>query len=142
MLKNIWMAGAMVAAGFASTAAAGENDDHVIKFDDVDWQETGLDGAEVAVLWGSEEGGDAIYAFRIQPGVELPLHTHSNDYWGIAVQGNWVHIDANGTEEVSAQGAYAYIKGGDLHGDRCAGPEVCINVIDFDGARDIAFPEQ
>ena len=60
---------------------------------------------------------------------------------GIAVQGNWVHIDADGHEYTTAQGAYTYIRADDLHGDRCAGPEVCINVLDFDGVRDISLPE-
>lgn len=133
------------AVGFAALAGMTHADesssDHLINFDDVAWQEAGLDGAEMAVLWGREDDNSAIYAFRIQPGVEIPSHTHSNDYWGIAVQGNWVHIDADGKEEVSAQGAYAHIRGGAQHSDRCAGPEVCINVLDFDGPRDIAFPE-
>ncbi len=57
-----------------------------------------------------------------------------------AIQGNWVHIDAQGHEELTAQGSYTLIKGGELHADRCDGPEVCINILDFVGARDIIFP--
>ena len=137
MLKTAFTAAAVLA--LTSIAHAGE--DHIFKFDDVDWQPAGLEGAEMAILWGSEEDNDAIWAFRLQPGVYIPPHTHSNDYWGFAIQGNWVHIDEDGHEEVTDQGSFAFIKAGELHADRCAGPEVCINILDFDGTRDIAFPE-
>ncbi len=143
-LKTHIMAGflALHLSTLAGVVHANEtNSNHLINFDDVAWQETGLEGAQMAVLWGSDADNSTIYAFRIQPGVEIPPHTHRNDYWGVAVQGNWVHIDAAGHEDISAQGAYAHIRGGELHSDRCAGPEVCINLLDFDGARDIAFPE-
>ncbi|WP_420546757.1 cupin domain-containing protein [Curvivirga sp.] len=125
----------------AVTTNAQAESDHVFKFDDVAWQETGLEGAQMAILWGKEEDNSAVFAFKIQPGVEIPPHLHANDYWGIAVQGNWVHIDEHGEEVSTAQEAYTLIRGGEAHSDRCAGPEVCINVLDFVGARDIVFPE-
>lgn len=137
MLKTVFAATVLVLA-----ACIGQADElHVFKFDDVDWQPAGLDGAEMAILWGNEEAGTAIWAFRLQPGVAIPHHTHSGDYWGFAIQGNWVHIDADGKEVVTAQDAYALIRADELHADRCAGPDVCINIIDFNGSRDIAFPE-
>lgn len=137
MFKEILAAAALMAT--ATLAHAGDN--HITRFDDVDWQPAGLDGAEMAILWGSEEEGTAIWAFRLQPGVAIPAHTHSNDYRGFAIQGNWVHIEADGNEVTTAQDSFALIKAGESHADRCAGPEVCINILDFDGARDIAFPE-
>lgn len=143
MNKTGRLFGTLMAASVATTAtiAFAGNGEHVFKFDDVAWQETGLDGAEMAVLWGREEDGNAIWAFRIQPGVGIPPHMHTNDYWGIAVQGRWVHIDKDGHEVATAQESFTRIRGGEMHADRCAGPEVCINVIDFAGARDITFPE-
>lgn len=137
MLKTLLSACAFVIA--AATAQAG--DGHIVHFDDVAWQPAGLDGAEMAILWGSEDDSTAIWAFRLQPGVAIPAHIHSNTYRGFAIQGNWVHIDEKGYEITTAQDAYAVIGAGDRHADRCAGPEVCINILDFDGARDIAFPE-
>lgn len=145
MLTSFNFTSLILAAGLGLSLAtsATADDGHIFPFDDVDWQPAGLDGAEMAVLWGNEDEGNAIWAFRLQPGVEIPPHTHTNDYWGIAVQGNWVHIDADGHEEATAQGAYTLIKAGELHGDRCEGPEVCVNVLDFmgTGKRDIMFPE-
>jgi hypothetical protein len=55
--------------------------------------------------------------------VIIPAHTHTRDYWGVAVQGTWV-------------------RGNDLHADSCEGPKPCINILDFDGARDMMFPER
>ena len=114
---------------------------HVTPFNDVSWQNTGLEGVEMSVLWGNETDGSAIYAFRIQPGVAIPAHRHSNDYWGIAVQGKWEHTDAKGHTVITDETSFAYIKANDLHADRCVGPEVCINVLDFNGTRDFILPE-
>lgn len=140
--KNL-LKGLLITTGLALSSLNVQADSkHIIEFDDVAWKKTGLEGAEMAILWGKEEDGSAVFAFRIQPGVSIPPHFHKNDYWGIAVQGNWVHIDAKGKEETTSQGAYTMIKGGDLHSDRCGGPEVCINVLDFNGARDIVFPKK
>lgn len=137
MLKPLLTAAALT---FAASAAVAD-EQHIFMFDDVDWQPAGLEGAEMAILWGSEEDETAMWAFRLQPGVAIPAHTHSNDYWGFAIQGNWVHVDADGNEVITAQDSYALIKADEPHADRCDGPEVCINILDFDGARDIIFPE-
>jgi hypothetical protein len=117
------------------------HDQHIFKFDQVKWTPAGLDGAEMAILWGSESEGNAVWAFRLQPGVAIPAHTHSVDYWGFAIQGKWAHIDRNDRVVVTGQDAYVLIKGGELHADKCMGPEVCINIIQFKGPRDIQFPQ-
>lgn len=135
MLKKLITTAVLLCA--ALTSFAGD----VHHFDQVDWQPAGVKGVDMAILWGKEEDSTAVYAFRIQPGVVIPAHTHSRDYWGVAVQGKWVHIDANGKQVKTGQEAFVRVHGNDLHADSCAGPEACINLIDFDGARDIAFPK-
>lgn len=129
-----------VVALSATVVSAEGNSGHVTKYDDLAWQPAG-EGAEATILWGSEEDGSAVWAFRMQPGVEFPLHAHTNDYNGLAIQGNWVHIDADGNEVTTAQDAIAFVEGGAFHGDRCAGPEVCITLVDLDGTRDMFFKE-
>lgn len=124
----------------ATATSADENSGHLTNFDNVAWKTVG-EGVEEAILWGSEEENNAIWAFRMQPGVEFPLHAHTHDYHGLAVQGTWVHIDAEGNEATAAQEAFAFVKGGEFHGDRCEGPEVCITLIDLDGPRDLYFPQ-
>lgn len=137
MLKSLAIAAALCAGGTLALA----EDGHIFNFDDVDWQPAGVDGAEFAILWGSVEDSTAIFAYRLQPGAVIPLHTHPNDYWGLSIQGRWIHINADGTEEVHGQEAYAFIEGGVVHGDSCAGPEVCINIVDSDGPSETVFVE-
>lgn len=132
------MLGAAVMSG--SMASADENQGHVIQYDKLAWQPAG-DGAEAAILWGNEKDGNAVWVFRMQPGTEFPLHAHTDDYHGLAIQGNWVHIDADGNEMTTAQDSFVFVKGGEFHGDRCAGPEVCITLVDLDGPRDLYFPK-
>jgi len=129
-----------IGAGPATDAVGEESTGHLINFDDVAWATIG-EGVEEAILWGSEEDNNAVWAFRMQPGVAFPLHSHTQDYHGLAVQGTWVHIDAEGNEAAAAQEAYAFVKGGEFHGDRCEGPEVCITLVDLDGPRDLHFPD-
>ncbi len=139
MLKKIMTTLAIVATVvFTQTIAQAEE---VHKFDQVDWKPAGIKGIDIAVLWGNEADSSAVYAFRFQPGVVIPAHIHSRDYWGIAVQGKWVHIDAKGKRVVTGQNAFVRVRGHDVHGDSCAGPKVCINIVDFDGARDLTFTE-
>lgn len=136
MLKQL--SAALALAALSPLAAAHDGD--VFRFDRVKWQPAGLKGAEMAVLWGDEARGTAVWAFRLQPGVAIPPHTHSNDYWGFAIQGRWGHIDSQGRTVVTAQDAYVRIRANESHADRCMGPEVCINIIQFNGQRDIVFP--
>lgn len=136
MLKTI----AAVLALAATTTFAQTQSSPVFKLDQVKWQPAGLEGAEMAMLWGDDAKGTAVWAFRLQPGVTIPPHTHSKDYWGFAIQGRWAHIDGNGRTEVTAQDAYVRIKANEPHGDSCVGPEVCINILQFQGPRDIHFP--
>lgn len=93
MLKKL-----IATAATLSVAAVGHSAE-VHRFDKVNWQPAGIKGVDMAVLWRKEEDGSAVYAFRIQPGVIIPAHTHTRDYWGVAVQGTWVHIDANGRKK-------------------------------------------
>jgi len=128
------------AALTANTARADESTGHMTNFDNVEWKTVG-EGVEEAILWGDEKENNAVWAFRMQPGVEFSVHAHTHDYHGIAIQGTWVHIDAEGNEAAAAQEAFAFVKGGEFHGDRCEGPEVCITLVDLDGPRDLYFPQ-
>lgn len=115
--------------------------EHAVYFENVSWEKAG-DGVEETILWGSEENNNAVWAFRMQPGVEFPLHGHTYSYHGVAIQGTWVHIDDKGNEIAIGQEGFAFIQAGNFHGDRCEGPEVCITLIDLDGPRDLVFPKK
>ncbi len=141
MLKTLGAFAAITTFALSATASFAEDmHEHIMNFDDVEWTQE-MEGAESAVIWGEEGEDNAIWAFRLQPGTAFPPHTHSDDYIGFSIQGNWVHIDEEGNEVTTSPGSFAIVKGGDVHADRCEGPEVCINLIQFDGVRDISFSE-
>lgn len=52
MLKGIFAALALTGLTVPSPVRSAHD---IFKFDQVKWQPAGLDGAELAVLWGSEE---------------------------------------------------------------------------------------
>ena len=77
----------------------------------------------------------------MEPGVAIPMHVHTHDYWGMTIQGNWVHIEADGAEVPTAVGAYSFVEGGVPHADRCDGEIPCIGLLDFAGPRDVSIAE-
>ncbi|HKK37224.1 MAG TPA: cupin domain-containing protein [Paracoccaceae bacterium] len=131
------------AAALISSAAfadsPGDGDAHV-SLENVEWFDGPLPGVQLAHLWGDDETG-ARWFFKMEPGVALPMHIHTNDYWGMTIQGAWVHIEGDGSEFRTAPGDYALVKGGEPHADRCDGEIPCIGVLDFAGPRDVALVE-
>jgi hypothetical protein len=135
----------LLAATFAallSTSAFAENhsENHLVMSSDIAWQEV-IPGIQLALGWGNPDAGDDIWLIRMEPGAALPSHAHTNDYWGMTIQGMWVHIHEDGSETATGFGDYAFVEGGVFHADRCDGDVPCIGLLDFDGKRDAIFPE-
>ena len=114
--------------------------DHHVALENVEWFDAPIPGVQLAHLWGDDETG-ARWFFKMGPGVALPMHTHTHDYWGMTIQGNWVHIEADGTEVPTGAGDYALVEGGVPHADRCDSDIPCIGLLDFAGPRDVALAE-
>lgn len=123
-----------------SAFAAGHDAETHVTADEIAWQDV-IPGIQLALAWGTPEAGDDIWMIKMEPGAALPQHLHTNDYWGLTVQGNWVHVHEDGSETPTGAGDHALVKGGELHADRCDGDVPCIGLLDFDGARDAIFPE-
>jgi len=134
---------AAAAAVILSTAAFAENHGNKYNIDskNIKWEESGVPGAQFGLLWGSTKGKDATWLVRIAPGAAFPVHAHTNDYWGLSLQGNWIHIGPKGKELSVTEGAYAFQAAGEWHADRCDGTKDCIILLDFDGVRDAFFPK-
>ena len=120
--------------------AEGDNGEHHVAFENVEWFDGPAPGVQLAHLWGDDETG-ARYFFKLEPGVAVPMHVHTHDYWGMTIQGNWVHIEADGTEVPTAAADYAFVEGGVGHADRCDGDIPCLGLIDFSGPLDLALAE-
>lgn len=135
MMKTLFAA---AAAALISTAAFAESHGHGeshVLLKDVEWADV-IPGVQIAHAWGDDATG-AVWLVKMQPGVALPMHVHTNDYWGTGIYGNWVHIDADGIEVPTVPGDYSLIKGGTVHADRCDGDVECVILLDFAGPRDV-----
>lgn len=143
-MRNLVTAAVALAlgTGIATVAVADDHghDNHHVALENVDWFDAPLPGVQLAQVWGDDATG-VTWLFKMEPGVSLPMHTHTHDYWGLTIAGNWVHIEADGTEIPTSVGDYSFIGGGVVHGDRCDSDVPCIGLLDFAGPRDVALAE-
>ncbi|PXW67565.1 hypothetical protein C7964_106140 [Loktanella sp. PT4BL] len=138
MLKTLIAAtAATLLTTFATADGHGHGAMHVA-LENVAWEDAPLPGVQLALAWGEDATG-ATWLFKMEPGVALPMHTHSSDYWGLTIQGNWVHIEGEGTEVPTGPGDYALVPAGEPHADRCDSDVECIFLLDFAGPRDVAL---
>ena len=134
---------ATTAAALISTAAFADSHAHAethFALDAVEWIDAPIPGVQLALVWGDDATG-ARWLFKMDPGVALPMHTHTHDYWGLSIQGAWVHIEADGTEIPTGPGDYSRVHGGEVHADRCDSDIPCIGLLDFAGPRDVALAQ-
>ncbi|MDM7931531.1 hypothetical protein [Tabrizicola sp.] len=127
----------LTTAAFAESHAHGGN--HVA-LESVQWVDAPIPGVQLALAWGDDATG-AAWLIKMDPGVAVPMHTHTHDYRGLSISGTWVHIEADGTEVSTAPGDYSLVEGGVVHGDRCDSNIPCIGLLAFTGPRDVALAE-
>lgn len=121
----------------ANTAFAGQQTSPSIE--NLDWKNGGP-GLDFALLWGDWTKDEYAMVVRIKAGHAAPDHSHTHDYHGVTIQGNWVHT-YNGTDNhVLTPSGYAYQAGKEVHGDRCEGTEDCLILIHQHGPRDFILP--
>lgn len=134
---------ATVMTALIATTALAENaapEERHVALTDVPWEDAPIPGVQLALAWGDDATG-ATWLIKFDPGVALPMHTHSNDYWGLSIQGTWVHIEADGTEVATSPGDYSLVPGGVVHADRCDSTVPCIGLLNFTGPRDVALAQ-
>lgn len=133
---------AAVALAFAHVASATEqgHKEHHVALANAEWIDAPIPGVQLAHAWGDDATG-AAWLIKMDPGVALPMHMHTHDYWGLSIQGTWVHIESDGTEVATAPGDYSLVEGGVVHGDRCDSEVPCIGLLDFSGPRDVTVAQ-
>jgi quercetin dioxygenase-like cupin family protein len=136
MMKTLIAAAAAILISTTAFAQGHSHADAHVALKDVKWVDAPIPGVQLALAWGEDAKG-ATWLFKMNPGVALPRHTHTNTYWGLTIAGNWVHIEANGKEIRTVPGDYSMVKGGVVHADRCDGPIACIGLLHFIGPRDV-----
>ena len=80
--------------------------------------------------------------FLVLPaGVEVGMHAHTGDYYGINIQGTWVRtVEGDPVEKELPPGSYVFQPGGQFHNDRCAGPDDCVLFLHQHAAGDFIPP--
>ena len=129
--------GAVISLLLANTAIAQEHLSRSI--DDLVWVEGGP-GIHFALVWGDWTKDDYGMIAKIEAGHAAPKHSHTSDYHGVTIQGNWVHTFGENDDRTLAPGSYAFQSGKEDHDDRCEGPEDCLILIHQHGPRDFILP--
>lgn len=130
--------------GLALVTGAHAGDMPVRALTDLNWDQRAPVIA-VAPIWHDAEKDIYGMYVRINAGATVPHHTHTFDYHGVVLQGNWVHYYGADLGEGHAMttGDYGYQAGKEVHTDGCAGPEDCIFYIVLLGKPDnIPFVEE
>jgi hypothetical protein len=107
---------------------------------DIVWEPYGPNvPLQVAKLWGDRtKGGDYGMLLKLPAGFEAGMHSHTLDYYAVAVQGTWVHTtegDANPPKDLTA-GSYVFQPGKQNHNDVCKSKTECVLFIHQHGKGD------
>ena len=97
-------------------------------------------GLDFALVWGDWTKDDYGMIVRIRAGHAAPKHSHTFDYHGVTIQGNWLHTYGENDDRNLAPGGYAFQSGKEPHGDRCEGSQDCLILIHQHGPRDFILP--
>ena len=88
-------------------------------------------------LWGDRDTGpDYAMLLKLPAGAHAGMHSHTADYYAIAVQGDWVHTFEGGQPKELAPGSYVFQPGKQMHDDECKGTTDCIIFIHQHGKGD------
>ncbi len=97
-------------------------------------------GLDFALLWGDWTKDDYGMIVRIAAGHAAPIRSHTSDYHGVTIQGQWVHTFGENDDRALAPGGYTFQSGKEDHGDRCEGTQDCLILIHQHGPRDFILP--
>jgi len=93
---------------------------------------------QVGQIWGDRNKGDHGMFLKLPAGFEAGMHSHTSDYYGILVQGTWVHTnegDTSAPKELTP-GSYVFQPGKQNHSDLCKSKIDCITFIYQDAKGD------
>lgn len=73
---------------------------------------------------------------KMPAGFVSPLHTHTEDYWGVVISGVGVNGKSGSSDVQLPVGSYWFQKGGEPHVTKCISPNECIFFISQGGKFD------
>lgn len=144
--KRMWWIGCAVVLtlSFAAGAAAEAppEDAVVVQVADAEWTEIvpGVDFAPAYGVFTEEAHGKWV---RFQPGLASPLHTHSNAYHGVVIQGTVTNPYAGETDPPEmGPGTYWFVPAGAVHATACVSEVPCLFYTHGDALWDITVVEE
>jgi hypothetical protein len=66
---------------------------------------------------------------KMPAGFATPIHSHTDDYYGVVISGVGVNVAVGGTEIPLPAGSYWFQKGGERHITKCISSNECIFFI-------------
>lgn len=139
LLISVLAAGALVAAAAPGALAQSRAAMRTIDATAYKW-ESFAKGTPLTFtpLWGPPyKGGEFGMLLKLPAGFKAGLHSHTQSYNAINVQGNWVHTGASGQpSQPLAQGSFVFQPGKVDHDDFCPGPQDCIIFVHMRGKDD------
>lgn len=146
MKTNMMISGAVVAAAFAclsvvSISLAGQNSSVSTPVTALKYGPTGVsDGVHgelnAAVAYGDLAHGAHGTFIKMPAGFVSHVHTHTEDYWGVVIEGVAVNGQPGSTDVPLPVGSYWFQKGGERHVTKCISPSECIFFISQNGKFD------
>jgi len=77
---------------------------------------------------------------RMPAGFVSPIHSHTEDYWGVVISGVAVNRTPDAADIQLPVGSYWFQKGGELHITKCVSPNECLFFISQQGKFDYVSP--
>jgi quercetin dioxygenase-like cupin family protein len=81
---------------------------------------------KVAPAYGDLAHGAHGTFLKMPAGFVTPIHTHTDDYYGVVISGVGVNVTVGGTEVPLPAGSYWFQKGGERHITKCISSNECI----------------
>jgi beta-alanine degradation protein BauB len=143
---NMKISGAVVAAAFAclslvSISSAAQNSSVSTPVTALKYGPTGVSDGVHGELSAAPAYGDLAQGahgtfIKMPAGFVSKVHTHTEDYWGVVIEGVAVNGKPGSTDVPLPVGSYWFQKGGESHITKCISPSECIFFISQNGKFD------
>lgn len=122
------------AAGFVLSASAAAHAQPT-PAPEPQWREM-APGSHFAPAYGDWEKGAHGKLIRLAPGLDVPFHSHSNDYHGVMVSGRMTNVYQDGKSSIVGSGDYWDMPAKVPHAHKCVSEEPCLLYTHMGGTWD------
>ena len=149
---NMKISGMVAAAVFAclsvvSISLAAQNSSVAVPVTALKYGPTGVSDGVHGELSAAPAYGDLAHGphgtfVKMPAGFVSKVHTHTDDYWGVVIEGVAANGKPGSTDVPLPVGSYWFQKGGESHVTKCLSPSECIFFISQNGKFDYLADEK